>query len=150
VIGSSAWRKPAEKVLLLKPLLVNFKDKVSRIFNVVMTSLVKRAVLTDCVTSVQSITPCCKLQVNSSKYQQCNNSPFLQEPLLSDLGYCGDTPISTNILDGTYVPPLNIDPYAALLLNHMQRPPSMSPHTSIPDTVSTQEHYGLACVEILS
>jgi hypothetical protein len=88
-------------------------------------------VLTDCVTSVQINNTL--LQVNSSKYQQCNNSPFLQEPLLSDLGYFGDTPISANILD---------DPYAALLLTHMKRPPSLSPNTSIPDTVTTEERAG--------
>jgi hypothetical protein len=97
-------------------------------------------VLTDCVTSVQINNTL--LQVNSSKYQQCNNSPFLQEPLLSDLGYFGDNPISANILDGTYVPQPDIDPHAALLLTHMKRPPSLSPNTSIPDTVSTEEHAG--------
>jgi hypothetical protein len=73
-------------------------------------------VLTDCVTSIQINNTL--LQVNSSKYQQCNNFPFLQEPLLSDLGYFGDNPISANILDGTYVPHPDIDPaYAALLLS---------------------------------
>ena len=78
--------------------------------------------------------------MNESKYQQCNHSPFLQEPLLSDFGYTGATPSADAVLDGTYQPPPGTDDLTRLLLQHMARPPSISAHTTSPDWVSTEDH----------
>ena len=45
------------------------------------------------------------LEANESKYRQCDDSPFLQQPLLGDFGYLGDTPAADAVLAGTYQPP---------------------------------------------
>jgi hypothetical protein len=80
------------------------------------------------------------MEVNSKKYQQCDASRFLQEPLLSLLGYTGQSEHTESVLDGSFVSPPNTNQYSALLLQHMQRPPSMSLVTDLPDRISTPEH----------
>ena len=80
------------------------------------------------------------LQINSSKYQQCDNSPFLQEPLLSEFGYFGNFANTEAVLEGTYVPPPGTDYYASLLIQHMKRPPGMPPEPQCPLFVSTDDH----------
>jgi hypothetical protein len=82
------------------------------------------------------------LQVNSAKYQQCDNSCFLQEPLLSEFGYLGDSPNSEAVLEGTYVPSPETNYYGALLLGHMNYPPRMDHSNCLPDKVTTTDHEG--------
>ena len=95
-------------------------------------------VLHECITPQQVYDTL--LQVNSSKYQQCDNSCFLQEPLLSEFGYLGDSANSESVLAGTYVPPPGTNYYGSLLLNHMKYPPGMDASTCIPDKITTEEH----------
>jgi hypothetical protein len=78
--------------------------------------------------------------VNASKYQQCDNSSFLKEPLLSDFGYLGDTPNSEAVLEGTYIPPPGTDYFATLLIGHMGYPVGMDSTTCISDSITTEDH----------
>jgi hypothetical protein len=80
------------------------------------------------------------MEVNLKKYQQCDSSRFLQEPLLSLFGYIGQSEHTESVLDGSFVSPPTTDQYSALLLQHMQRPPSMSLVNDLPDRISTHEH----------
>ena len=50
------------------------------------------------------------LQVNEAKCRACEETPPLQEPLLLDFGYQGNTPATDAVLDGSYDIPDAIDP----------------------------------------
>jgi hypothetical protein len=78
--------------------------------------------------------------VNSSKYQQCDNSSFLKEPLLTQFGYLGDTPQTEAVLEGTYEPPPETDYFAKLLLGHMGYPVGMNSTNCIPTRITNEEH----------
>ena len=62
------------------------------------------------------------LQVNQAKYQQCGNSPFLLPPLKVEFGYLHSPAVSA-VLNGTYIPPPDTDPYAKLLITQMAQTP---------------------------
>ena len=79
------------------------------------------------------------LQVNQSKYQQCNASPFLQNPLLEDFGYL-HSPAIHGVLQGTYIPPPTTNPYATLLISQMATPPSVSAQPAPTPYVSTNDY----------
>ena len=80
------------------------------------------------------------LEANESKYHQCDASPFLQQPLLDDFGFLGDTPAAEAVLNGTYQPPDGTPPLVALLLRHVASPSTFPPGLECPDFVSTQDH----------
>ena len=78
------------------------------------------------------------LQVNQSKYQQCNASPFLQTPLLEDFGYL-HSPAVHDVLKGTYIPPPTTNPYATLLISQMATPPSVLAHPAPNPFITTND-----------
>ena len=49
---------------------------------------------------------------NKAKFSQINNSPTIVEPLVSELGFLGNTEAGKAILAGTYKPPPSIDQYS--------------------------------------
>ena len=53
---------------------------------------------------------------NRRPQQQCEQTPFMQEPLLSLVGHLADGPAVKSILDGTFVPPAGLNPYTVELL----------------------------------
>jgi hypothetical protein len=62
-------------------------------------------------------------------------------PLLLDFGYLANTDATEQVLQSTYQAPEGTDPYAALLLNQLQKIDS-STIPSIPTTLSVEEHIG--------
>ena len=66
------------------------------------------------------------LQVNESKISACENTPFLQQPLLQDFGYNANTPQAEQVLNGTYQPPPLTNKYAKKLLQALQKPHAVS------------------------
>jgi hypothetical protein len=75
---------------------------------------------------------------NSARFRLTENTPPMQEPLLSDLGYLGDTDAADAILDGTYICPPEVDDYTKEFLACLQQPTQVNPeaaiHTSITKT----------------
>ena len=130
-------KKPEERDVLAKWSLASIKAKVS--VGIQQSDFINgEEVLTECSTPAQ-ITETL-MEVNSAKYQMCNQSPFLKEPLLSDFGYFGDTAAGQAVLNGTYVPPPGTDFYSTLLLQHMERPTNVPAHSQCPLFVSTEDH----------
>lgn len=86
------------------------------------------------VTDKEGIEDAC-IQENISRFTQSENTPPMQEPLLSSLGFLANMQDSYDILQGTYNPPPSIDPYAALLLQELRTPDNVRrnpmPHTHI-------------------
>jgi len=60
--------------------------------------------------------------INYDKYRQCDDTPFLQEPLCSAFGNLAQLPAADAVLAGTYHPPPLCDPYAKLLLKALKTP----------------------------
>jgi hypothetical protein len=77
---------------------------------------------------------------NDSWFSQSENTPPMPEPLLSELGYCGDGSQVSNILDGTYEPSPGTDHYAGLLLQQMVMPASIRDGPKTSSTISMAEH----------
>jgi hypothetical protein len=61
------------------------------------------------------------LQELDNRFNQACNTPFAVEPLLSDVGALGLGPASLKILDGTYVAPTHIDPWAQKLIPFLKQ-----------------------------
>jgi len=79
------------------------------------------------------------LPINAAKIRASDDTPFMQEPLVSEFGYLADTAAAERVLDGTYQPPEDIDTYARLLLTEFEKA------TNLPDDptqayISTEEH----------
>ena len=64
--------------------------------------------------------------INYAKIQASVDTPFLQEPLVSEFGYMANTPAATEVLQGTYTPPPNTDEHARILLRALQTPQEIS------------------------
>jgi hypothetical protein len=68
-------------------------------------------------------------EVNYSKLRQSDDTPFHQEPLLSEFGNKANTPAAEEVLHGTYTPPENTDKYAKILLEALATPPEITNNT---------------------
>jgi hypothetical protein len=73
------------------------------------------------------------------KYSQTHDTPPMTEPLLSHLGYLAETAEAQQILNGTYQPPPDLDPYAKKFLDEL-RMPDIVKKNRIPADIPTQEH----------
>ena len=62
------------------------------------------------------------IAANDAKYRQTNDTPAMSI-LLPDLGFLGNTPSSQEILQGSYVPRVPIDPYMRSFISELKRPP---------------------------
>jgi hypothetical protein len=63
------------------------------------------------------------MEENESKYKQTQQSPSMQEPLVSDIGYLGMTEECEKILEGTYTIPEGVNQYTRELPEHMKQLP---------------------------
>ena len=60
------------------------------------------------------------MQNNSTRFRLTKDTPPLQDPLLSDLGYLGIMEVSQQILAGTYVCPPGVDEFTKDFLSYLQ------------------------------
>ena len=67
---------------------------------------------------------------NRIKFTSAYSSPFLQEPLLSQIGQTATSINAQKILDGTYQPPSNISNATKEFIQHLQTPHSIKLHKS--------------------
>ena len=93
------------------------------------------------VTTKQAIEAAC-INENLERFTQSESTPFMQEPLLSALGFLADTPEADAILDGTYEPPPGTDRYAKLLIQELRMPENVRnnpmPQTDVTPDVNRQ------------
>ena len=73
------------------------------------------------------------------RFTQANETPFLQEPLRSELGDKGFGPATEHILSGNYTPPEDTDQYAADLLKYMRKPPNIKQVSNVLTTEEMQQ-----------
>ena len=59
---------------------------------------------------------------NLRRQNQCYNTPFMKEPLLSKIGYLAEKPAVIDILKGSFEIPQGTDPYAAELIESLKIP----------------------------
>lgn len=79
------------------------------------------------VTDKEAMEEAC-IDENLSRFTQSEGTPPMMEPLLSDLGYLGDTTEADEILQGTYQPPAGTDYYAKLFLRELRMPDNVKLH----------------------
>ncbi|KAI2492927.1 hypothetical protein MHU86_21605 [Fragilaria crotonensis] len=88
---------------------------------------------------------------NRNHFGQAKGTPFTVAPLLDDLGFCGDQPLSTRILDGTYQHQSNDDDDVSknvrLLLQYMTQVHEMAVAPSFP-TISMDDFMNLPADEL--
>jgi hypothetical protein len=78
---------------------------------------------------------------NKDQLSQSEDTPFMTYPLLADFRYLANTDATEQVLQGTYQAPPGTNPYAALLLNPLQKIDS-SKIPQIPTMLSVEEHIG--------
>jgi hypothetical protein len=80
---------------------------------------------------------------NDHRFSQSESTPPMVEPLISDLGYLGDTTAAEEILAGTYKIPSGIDQYTVKLINELRTPEVIRNSPLVVGYVSTKDHvYG--------
>ena len=67
------------------------------------------------VTNKEDIEQVCMME-NEAQFSQSEGTPLMTEPLLSDIGYFANGPKVEDILNGTYIAPDGLDPYATKLM----------------------------------
>ena len=75
--------------------------------------------------------------------KQTENTPFMQQPLLGEFGFRATNANANSVLNGTYVPTHNIDPYVMKLLPHFAIPENVRDARNINMELKTQEYTAL-------
>ena len=80
------------------------------------------------------------LKETEQRFTQAHDTPCLQEPLLSELGYLGDGPAAEAILNGNYIPPPGTDYYAKKLFPFLKQPDAIRHAPPILQRISTEQY----------
>lgn len=79
------------------------------------------------------------IEENKKKYHQCENTPFLKEPLYSEFGRYGEGPAVEEVKNGTYSPPPGTDEVTQDFLSMCQQSEDVKKKGTIPLKRSVQE-----------
>ena len=90
-------------------------------------------------TDQATIVPAC-VRSNIHTQLQAIQTPFLQEPLLSFIGYRAELPGANDILNGCFVIPSGTDKYACELIREMEMPDRIRRAGPINVTVTPDNH----------
>jgi hypothetical protein len=80
------------------------------------------------------------LQENEQRFRQANDTPFMRSPLVDEFGYLGIGENSRAVLTGEYIPPPNIDKYAAMLLQHLKQSTASKQPPRFLSMISTEQY----------
>ena len=79
------------------------------------------------------------MEENESKYHQTQDTPFMQAPLLQDFGYLGLGPHADAVIQGTYHPHPDVDPYTKKFIAHLTAEPVIRSSSPVPVFYTTNE-----------
>jgi hypothetical protein len=91
------------------------------------------------VNSKEAMEAAC-LRENESRFRQAASTPFLQPPLSEALGPLGIGPTCDAVLRGSFVPPAETDPYAAVFIRHLRMNAAVLRHPPISTIIETETH----------
>jgi hypothetical protein len=91
------------------------------------------------VTKKEEIEEAC-IAENIARFSQSEATPFMQEPLLSELGYLADTPTAEAILQGIYEPPTELDKFTKLFINELRMPDNIRYGHQMSDDVTSESN----------
>lgn len=94
--------------------------------------------VTECFTKTEIEEAC--MQEGIHRFTQAHGTPFLSEPLLSDLGPLGDTQAGTDILLGNYHIPEQVDQYTRKFIHQMKIPDTTEPLNMLDAELDVDEH----------
>ena len=80
------------------------------------------------------------MENNENRFRLTENTPPMNEPLLSNLGFLSDTDAAKRILNGTYICPEGVDAYTKNFIASLQITAPIDPADFIPNTVSLQDY----------
>eukprot|EP00957_Ditylum_brightwellii_P151226 11515026-Ditylum_brightwellii.AAC.1 len=83
----------------------------------------------------------CELCIeNRKKYLQSYGTPFVEEPLLTNMGLTGNRPAVQSILEGTHEPTDGVDDITKQYISQLQFPPDYVPPPDCPLTVEDHRY----------
>jgi hypothetical protein len=91
------------------------------------------------VTSKEDIEDAC-IEENISRFSQSNNTPLMQEPLLSLIGYLANTQAAEDILQGTFETPPETDKYTKLLIAELRMPDNIRTNPMTQNDVTPEDN----------
>jgi hypothetical protein len=74
------------------------------------------------------------------RFSQTNDTPLMQQEFVQRVGYLAELPGADAILDGTFVPHSNMDPYAVQFLQHLKMEPIVQNAEPISKAISTKTY----------
>ena len=95
-------------------------------------------VRTECTTKATMEKAC--ISENTGRFSQTNDTPPMNEPLITDLGYLAETDAKYHILNGTYAPPIGTDQYMREFLDELRMPNSILIKGPISTSLTPEEH----------
>ena len=80
------------------------------------------------------------IEENVARFTQNINTPFLMEPLVSEIGLLAETEAANNILKGEYQVPEQLDEYTKALIKELKLPEGIPITGAIPNTVTPEDN----------
>ena len=77
---------------------------------------------------------------NRGRYSKCLETPPMQPPFVQDFGYVGDTPAADQVLNGSYVPPPEMNERLQELLKFARRPDNVPENPPCQQFITTEDH----------
>jgi hypothetical protein len=77
---------------------------------------------------------------NESRFSLAEETPPLQEPIISEIGFLAESEEVERILDGSYVPPPGTDPFMVKLLKELRMPEATRRAAKMPATISEEDN----------
>ncbi len=74
------------------------------------------------------------------RFSQTNGTPLMQPNFVDRVGHIAELQGADEILDGTFTPPLDMDPYAIQFLSHLKMEPEVRNHAPISKAISTASY----------
>jgi hypothetical protein len=74
------------------------------------------------------------------RFSQAQATPLMQPEFIARVGYLGELDGTEQILDGTFIPPTNMDPYAVDFLSHLKMDAAVKEAPQITKVISTQSY----------
>ena len=80
------------------------------------------------------------VQEGTRRFSQSHGGPLMEKSFISRVGYLGELQATDKILNGTFIPDPNMDPYAAQFISHLKMDETVRTSKPITKTISTASY----------
>ena len=92
----------------------------------------------ECFSAEEVETAC--INENKQRFTQNSNTPFLNEPLVHDIGYLAENDAAEQILQGSYQPPPTTDKFTRALIQELSTPPCIQETGPITTVITPEDN----------